>query len=36
MLLELTVNGQPGLVDQQDGVTMLVVAVDVVDERGGG
>jgi RNA polymerase sigma factor (sigma-70 family) len=33
MLLERTVNGQPGLAGQQDGVTVLVVAVDVADER---
>jgi RNA polymerase sigma factor (sigma-70 family) len=33
MLLERTVNGQPGLVGQQEGVTVLVVAVDVADER---
>jgi RNA polymerase sigma factor (sigma-70 family) len=33
MLLERTVNGQPGLVGQQDGVTVLVVAVKVADQR---
>jgi hypothetical protein len=32
-IMERTVNGQPGLVAQQDGVTVLVVAVDVADER---
>jgi len=33
MLLERTVNGQPGLVGQIAGVTVLVLAVDVADER---
>ncbi|HVA06441.1 MAG TPA: RNA polymerase sigma factor SigJ [Acidimicrobiales bacterium] len=33
MLLERTVNGQPGLVGQIAGVTVLVLAVDVDDER---
>jgi RNA polymerase sigma-70 factor (ECF subfamily) len=33
MLLERTVNGKPGLAGQQDGVTVLVVAVDAADER---
>jgi RNA polymerase sigma-70 factor, ECF subfamily len=32
-LLERTVNGQPGLVVQQDGVTSAVVAFDVVGDR---
>ena len=32
-ILERTVNGQPGLVAQQDGVTVTVFAFDVVDER---
>jgi RNA polymerase sigma factor (sigma-70 family) len=32
-LLELTVNGQPGLVAQQDGVTVTVFAFDVAGER---
>jgi RNA polymerase sigma-70 factor (ECF subfamily) len=31
--LERTVNGQPGLVAQQDGVTMTVFAFDVVGDR---
>ena len=31
--LERTVNGQPGLVAQLDGVTVTVVAFDVVDDR---
>jgi len=31
--LERTVNGQPGLVAQQDGVTMTVFAFDVADDR---
>src|SRR5262249_33856560 len=32
-ILERTVNGQPGLVAQQDGVTVTVVAFDVVADR---
>jgi RNA polymerase sigma factor (sigma-70 family) len=32
-LLECTVNGQPGLVTQQDGVTVTVFAFDVVGDR---
>ncbi|TDD10415.1 sigma-70 family RNA polymerase sigma factor [Nonomuraea deserti] len=32
-ILERTVNGQPGLVAQQDGVTVVVLAFDVVGER---
>jgi RNA polymerase sigma-70 factor, ECF subfamily len=32
-LLEHTVNGQPGLVTQQDGVTVTVFAFDVADDR---
>jgi RNA polymerase sigma factor (sigma-70 family) len=32
-LLERTVNGQPGLVGQQDGVTVTVFAFDVADNR---
>ena len=32
-ILERTVNGQPGLVSQQDGVTVAVLAFDVVDGR---
>ncbi|MFI6918545.1 RNA polymerase sigma factor SigJ [Nonomuraea spiralis] len=32
-LLERTVNGRPGLVAQQDGVTVMVVAFDVVGDR---
>jgi RNA polymerase sigma-70 factor (ECF subfamily) len=32
-LLERTVNGQPGLVAQLDGVTMLVMAFDVAGDR---
>ncbi|MEV6795280.1 RNA polymerase sigma factor SigJ [Streptomyces sp. NPDC051320] len=32
-LLERTVNGQPGLVAQQDGVTVAVLALDVVGGR---
>ena len=32
-ILERTVNGQPGLVAQRDGVTVAVLAFDVVDER---
>ncbi len=32
-LLERTVNGQPGLVAQQHGVTVTVFAFDVVDDR---
>jgi RNA polymerase sigma factor (sigma-70 family) len=31
--LECTVNGQPGLVAQQDGVTVTVFAFDVADDR---
>ena len=33
MLLERTVNGQPGLVAQQDGVTVTVLAFDVAVDR---
>jgi RNA polymerase sigma factor (sigma-70 family) len=33
VLLERTVNGQPGLVMQQDGVTVTVFAFEVVDDR---
>ena len=33
MILERTVNGQPGLVAQQDGVTVMVMAFDVAGER---
>ncbi|MGW0808566.1 RNA polymerase sigma factor SigJ [Nonomuraea sp. NPDC002799] len=32
-LLERSVNGQPGLVAQRDGVTVMVVAFDVVGDR---
>jgi RNA polymerase sigma-70 factor (ECF subfamily) len=32
-LLERTVNGQPGLVIQHDGVTVTVLAFDVADNR---
>ena len=32
-LLERTVNGQPGLVAQRDGVTVTVFAFDVADGR---
>ncbi len=32
-LLERTVNGQPGLVAEQDGVTVLVMAFDVAGDR---
>jgi RNA polymerase sigma-70 factor, ECF subfamily len=32
-LLERTVNGQPGLVAQQDGVTVMVMAFDVAGDR---
>jgi RNA polymerase sigma-70 factor (ECF subfamily) len=32
-ILERTVNGQPGLVAQQDGVTVTVFAFDVVGDR---
>ncbi|MFI6322608.1 RNA polymerase sigma factor SigJ [Nonomuraea sp. NPDC050556] len=32
-ILESTVNGQPGLVAQVDGVTVMVIAFDVVDDR---
>ncbi|TKK85284.1 sigma-70 family RNA polymerase sigma factor [Herbidospora galbida] len=32
-LVERTVNGQPGLVMRQDGVTVTVLAFDVADER---
>jgi RNA polymerase sigma-70 factor (ECF subfamily) len=32
-ILERTVNGQPGLVTQQDGVTVTVFAFDVADSR---
>ncbi|MEV0145957.1 MULTISPECIES: RNA polymerase sigma factor SigJ [unclassified Nonomuraea] len=33
VLLERTVNGQPGLVAQHDGVTVTVAAFDVADDR---
>jgi RNA polymerase sigma-70 factor (ECF subfamily) len=33
MLLERTVNGQPGLVVQQDGATVAVMAFDVAGDR---
>ena len=32
-ILERTVNGQPGLIAQQDGVTVTVFAFDVADDR---
>jgi RNA polymerase sigma-70 factor (ECF subfamily) len=32
-LLERTVNGQPGLVAQQDGITVTVFAFDVAGDR---
>jgi RNA polymerase sigma-70 factor (ECF subfamily) len=32
-ILERTVNGQPGLVAQQDGVTVTVFAFDVASDR---
>ncbi len=32
-ILERTVNGQPGLVAQQDGVTVMVTAFDIVGDR---
>jgi RNA polymerase sigma-70 factor (ECF subfamily) len=32
-ILERTVNGQPGLVAQQDGITVAVLAFDVADNR---
>jgi hypothetical protein len=32
-ILERTVNGQPGLVAQQDGVTVAVVAFDIAGDR---
>ena len=32
-LVERTVNGQPGLVGTQDGVTATVFAFDIVDDR---
>jgi len=32
-LLERTVNGQPGLVAQQDGVTVTVFAFDIAEDR---
>lgn len=32
-LLERTVNGQPGLVAQQDGVTVVVIAFDIAGDR---
>ncbi|NBE95155.1 sigma-70 family RNA polymerase sigma factor [Nonomuraea sp. KC401] len=32
-IMERTVNGQPGLVAQQDGVTVVVLAFDVVGDR---
>jgi hypothetical protein len=33
VLLERTVNGQPGLVGQQDGVTVTVFAFDVAGDQ---
>ncbi|MEV4108388.1 RNA polymerase sigma factor SigJ [Nonomuraea sp. NPDC049695] len=33
IILERTVNGQPGLVAQQDGLTVMVMALDVVGDR---
>ncbi|GAA1792662.1 RNA polymerase sigma factor SigJ [Actinomadura chokoriensis] len=33
LVLERTVNGQPGLVAQQDGVTVTVFAFDIADDR---
>ncbi|TMR23417.1 sigma-70 family RNA polymerase sigma factor [Nonomuraea turkmeniaca] len=33
MFLERTVNGQPGLVAQQDGVTVVVMAFDIAGDR---
>jgi hypothetical protein len=32
-ILERTVNGQPGLVAQQDGLTVMVMAFDIADDR---
>jgi RNA polymerase sigma-70 factor (ECF subfamily) len=32
-LLERTVNGQPGLVAQQDGITVMVMAFDITDNK---
>jgi len=32
-ILERTVNGQPGLVAQQDGVTVSVFALDIAGDR---
>ncbi len=32
-ILECTVNGQPGLVAQQDGITVTVIAFDIADDR---
>lgn len=32
-ILERTVNGRPGLVVQQDGTTVTVMAIDVVGDR---
>ena len=32
-LLERTVNGQPGLIAQQDGVTVTVFAFDIAGDR---
>jgi RNA polymerase sigma-70 factor (ECF subfamily) len=32
-ILQRTVNGQPGLVAQQDGVTVTVIAFDIVGDR---
>jgi len=32
-MLERSVNGQPGLVAQLDGVTVAVIAFDVADDR---
>ncbi len=32
-LLERTVNGQPGLVAQEDGVTVTVIAFDIAERR---
>ena len=32
-ILERTVNGQPGLIAQQDGVTVTVAAFDIAGDR---
>jgi hypothetical protein len=32
-ILERTVNGQPGLVSQQDGITVAVLAFDIAGDR---